>query len=355
MSNKNRYNRQVILPEIGIEGQEKLSKAKVLCIGAGGLGCPTLLYLSAAGIGNIGIVDFDNVDESNLQRQVLFTIDDIGKNKALAAKTRLNALNPEIKITAYNNELNDKNAEKLFGEYDLIIDGTDNFSAKFLINDAAVKMGKPFIYGSILGFDGQVSVFNHKGCACYRCLFPAPPKGHIPNCAEAGVIGAVAGIIGTTQAMEAIKIIVNNHVLEPLSGKLLTIDVHNMDCRTLTIPKNPNCPTCSKEKKEIKLTNSSQTCGVISECSPEDVKSNANATIIDVREKNEWDSGHIENALHFALSDLAAGKIPDLPKDQEIILYCKKGMRGQQADQILKAKGFTNITNMCGGYDAWCE
>ncbi len=346
----------MILPEIGTKGQEKLHKSKVLCIGAGGLGCPALLYLSAAGIGHIGIVDFDNVDESNLQRQVLFTIDDIGKNKALAAKTRLNSLNPDIKIIAYDFELNDKNVEKLFNEYDLIIDGTDNFSAKFLINDAAVKMGKPFIYGSILGFDGQVSIFNHNGCACYRCLFPTPPKGYIPNCAEAGVIGAVAGIIGTTQAMEAIKIIINNDILEILSAKLWIIDIHNMNCKTLTIPKNPNCPTCSKEKKEeIKLTHSSQNCGIIPECSPEDVKSNTNATIIDVREKDEWDSGHIENAIHFALSDLSEGKMPNLPKDQEIILYCKKGMRGKQAAQILKSSGYTNITNMCGGYDAWCE
>ena len=237
MDNKDRYKRHLVLPEIGNEGQEKISRASVLCIGAGGLGCPALLYLAAAGVGRIGIVDFDKVDETNLQRQVLFTTDDLNRNKAEVAKERLSKLNPDIEINAVPEELDNKNAEGLFSGYDIIIDGSDNFETKFLINDVAVKTGKPFIYGSILGFDGQVSVFNYNDGPCYRCLFPQAPEGHIPNCAEAGVIGAVAGIIGTTQVMEAIKITVGHESFEPLSGKLWTIDLHTMENRLLQLPQ----------------------------------------------------------------------------------------------------------------------
>ncbi len=355
MNKKNRYERQSILPEIGESGQEKISKASVLCIGAGGLGCPALLYLSAAGVGHIGIVDFDNVDETNLQRQVLFTTDQIGQNKAEAAKARLNALNPDIDIRAYAEELNDQNVEKLFEKYDIIIDGTDNFSAKFLINDAAVKIGKPFIYGSILGFDGQAATFNHHDGPCYRCLFPEEPKGHIPNCAEAGVIGAVAGIIGTTQAMEALKIITEHESFQPLTGKLWTIDMHCMENRLLSLPKNPDCPVCSKEKEDITLQYSSPVCGYVQEVTPEQAAKNKEALLIDVREIDEWDAGHIDGAQHVALSTLMQGDTPDLPTDCEIILYCQKGKRGEKAAHILKTQGCVNITNMTGGYEAWLK
>ncbi|GJL85925.1 MAG: molybdenum cofactor biosynthesis protein MoeB [Micavibrio sp.] len=353
MNKKQRYERQIVLPEIGQKGQKKISNASVLCIGAGGLGCPALLYLVAAGVGHVGIVDFDTVDETNLQRQVLFTVDQIGQNKAVAAKERLNALNSEIKIQAYAEELNDKNAEDLFRQYDIIIDGTDNFSAKFLINDVAVKIGKPFVYASILGFDGQVAVFNYDGGPCYRCLFPEAPKTYVPNCAEAGVIGAVAGMIGTAQAMEALKIIVGHDSFQPLAGKLWTIDMHSMENKLLSLPKNLDCPTCSQAKDKITLQYSSSVCGVIPEVTPEQAKKNEGALIIDVRETEEWGAGHIHDAKHIALSTLMQGTIPDLPTDCEIILYCQKGKRGEHAAQILKTQGYLNVNNMVGGYEAW--
>lgn len=346
-----RYNRQIILPEIGVAGQEKISKASVLCIGAGGLGSPALLYLAAAGVGRIGIIDFDVVDESNLQRQILFTVDQIGQNKALAAKARLQVLNPEIEIEAYPEKLNEGNAPDLFARYDVIVDGTDNFAGKFLINDAAVKIGKPFVYGSILGFEGQAAVFNYKGGPCYRCLFPEPPRSHIPNCAEAGVIGAVAGMIGTLQAMEALKIIVEHENLIPLSGQLYTLDARTMRSQILSLPKDPACCICSKTPDEIVLSSS----GMIVEISPQHAQKNTAALLLDVRERDEWDAGHIEGAEHFALSALMAGEQLQMPKDRAIILYCQKGKRSQMAAQILKAAGYTNLSNMTGGYDAWLE
>ena len=352
MSMKSRYERQSILPEIGQTGQDKISAAAVLCIGAGGLGCPALLYLAAAGVGRIGIVDFDTVDESNLQRQILFTVKQIGQNKAKAAKEHLEALNPEIEISAYSEELTDKNVESLFDNYDIIIDGTDNFSTKFLINDAAIKMNKPFVYGSILGFDGQVAVFNYKGGPCYRCLFPEAPKGHIPNCAESGVIGAVAGIIGTTQAMEALKIITDHKSFQPLSGKLWTIDMHSMSNRLLSLNKDAICSCCAN-KNEITLQYTSPICGFIPEVTAAQAHQNKEALLIDVRETDEWNAGHIEGARHIALSSLMQNKIPNLPTDCDIILYCQKGKRGQQAAQILKDQGCLNISNMTGGYEAW--
>lgn len=355
MSENNRYSRQIVLPEIGVEGQEKLSRASVLCIGAGGLGCPALLYLAAAGVGRIGIVDYDTVDETNLQRQILFTMEQVGRNKAEAAKERLQALNPDIEIETYPFELTDKNAEELFQSYDIIIDGTDNFAAKFLINDAAVKCGKPFIYGSILGFDGQLSVFGAPSGPCYRCLFPETPKGYVANCAEAGVIGAVAGIIGTAQTMEAIKVIVGHASFRSLSGKLWAIDLRTMENRLLSLSKNPDCPVCSKPRKDITLQYSSPVCGFISEVTPQQVRENEAALIIDVREHEEWDTGHIKNARHIPLSALAQGDIPDLPTDCEIILHCQKGKRGLQAAEILRAQGYLNVSNMAGGYEAWLK
>jgi molybdopterin/thiamine biosynthesis adenylyltransferase/rhodanese-related sulfurtransferase len=353
MKIKRRYERQIILPEIGQEGQSKISSASALCIGAGGLGCPALLYLAAAGIGRIGIIDFDIVDETNLQRQVLFTTQQIGANKAEAAKERLSALNPDIKVRSYAEELTDKNAPDLFNQYDIIIDGTDNFAAKFLINDTAVKTGKPFIYGSILGFDGQLAVFNYNEGPCYRCLFPEPPKGHVPNCAEAGVIGAVAGIVGTAQAMEVIKLIVNHESFKPLTGKLWTIDMRSMGNQTLSLSRNPGCCVCSKSKDDIILHYSSPVCALVSEVTVDQTRANKNALLIDVRELEEWKNGHIQGARHIALSDLMKGHMPDLPVDQEIILYCQKGKRGQQAAQILTQQGCLNIKNMTGGYEAW--
>lgn len=350
MNNPDRYARQTILPEIGRHGQKKISGSSVLCIGAGGLGSPALLYLAAAGVGRIGIVDFDTVDETNLQRQIIFGTDQTGQNKAVAAGRRLKSLNPEIKADIYPEKLTGTNAETLFSSYDVIIDGTDNFAAKFLINDTAVKTDKPFIYGSVLGFEGQLAVFNDKDGPCYRCLFPERPAQHIPNCADAGVIGAVAGLIGTAQAMEAIKLIVGHESFKPLSGKLWILDTRTMDNRILELHKSPECTVCSQPKEAIMLPEDSN----ISEIEPEEAQKCTADLFIDVRELDEWDAGHIEEARHLPLSQLMEGNIPTLPKDQTLIIYCKKGKRGESACQILKARGYTNIKNMTGGYDAWC-
>tara|TARA_R110002124_G_scaffold69439_5_gene186742 strand:+ start:256 stop:1335 length:1080 start_codon:yes stop_codon:yes gene_type:complete len=348
-----RYSRQTVLPEITPEGQNKLSHADVLCIGAGGLGCPALLYLAAAGIGHLGIVDFDIVEESNLQRQILFSTDQTGQNKATAARDKLRALNPAIHITAHAEELNEANAEDIFSGYDIIIDGTDNFAAKFLINDTAVKCGKPLIYGSVSGFEGQVSVFNLQDGPCYRCLYPAPPQSYIPNCAEAGVIGAVAGLVGTQQALQAIQIIVADESFAPLTGKLWMIDAHDMQTQCLTLPKNPSCSVCGLKKEQIVLEYSSPVCGFISEVTPEQALENKEAVFIDVREAHEWQAGHIAAARHIPLSALSQNNIPDLPRDCDLILYCRSGKRSITAARILLAEGYLNVYSMSGGYVEW--
>lgn len=349
----NRYDRQIRLPEIGQEGQDKLLKASVLCVGAGGLGSPALLYLAAAGVGRIGIIDFDRVDESNLQRQILFDTQDVGQSKAREAAQRLKGLNPTIHIEAYEEELNTGNAARLFPQYDVIIDGTDNFATKFLINDAALKFSKPWIYGAIQGFDGQASVFNYKGGPCYRCLYPEKPKGRIMNCAEAGVIGAVAGLIGVTQALQAIQIITGHESFEPLSGKLMTLDTRTMHTRTLTLQKSTDCSACGKNRDEIALSYSSPVCGFVPEFTPQQVRGRKNACLIDVREQEEWDQGHIDGARLWPLSKIMQGIFPDLPHGAEIILHCQKGMRSLQAAQIFKDNGFMDVASLSGGFEAW--
>lgn len=354
MDKSERYKRQIVLPEIGEVGQDRINAASVLVIGAGGLGCPVLLYLAAAGVGRIGIVDYDSVDETNLQRQVLFNIDDIGANKAHAAAAHLRVLNPTIEIEVFPVELDDTNVEDLFACFDIVIDGTDNFAAKFLINDAAVKTQTPFIYGSILGFDGQVSVFGAPDGPCYRCLFPHAPRGHVPNCAEAGIIGAVAGMIGMVQAMEAIKVIAPHESFQSLIGKLLTVDMRSMENHILMLSKNPDCSVCGKNRDEIILEYTSPVCSIIPEIAPDQIQA-SDALIIDVRERDEWDAGHIEGVDHVALSWLLAGNVPDVPKDQDIILYCQKGMRSLQAAQYLAGLGFSNLRNMTGGYEKWLK
>lgn len=352
-----RYRRQTVLSEIGPEGQKKLSLARVLVIGAGGLGCPALLYLAGAGVGTIGIVDFDRVDISNLQRQVLFQTDDEGKSKALAGQDRILALNPDISVNAYNEELTDKNAPGLFSGYDLIIDGTDNFATKFLINDVAVKLGKPVIYGAIQGFDGQVSVFNAPQGPCYRCLHPQEPQAEIMNCAEAGVIGALAGIIGTIQAMEAIKQIVGHKDFNGLAGRLFMIDSRTMEANALKLSKRKDCPTCSRPAAEITPQYASPVCAahIVSEiCCNDPIPDGA--VFIDVRERDEWDSGHIENASHLPLSALQKNTDLFLPLKNKgcCVIYCQKGGRSKKAAEMLLQAGFTDIYSLKGGYEAWC-
>lgn len=348
-----RYKRQITLPEIGLDGQENIARARVLCVGAGGLGSPALLYLAAAGVGHIGIIDFDRVDESNLQRQVLFTTDGVGQPKAVQAKERLHALNPDIEITVYDDELNAENTPDLFQAYDIILDGTDNFETKFLINDAAVKYNKPWIYGAIQGFDGQASVFDAQTGPCYRCLYPEKPTARIANCAEAGVIGAVAGLIGVTQALQVIQLVTGHESFEPLIGKLWTLDTKTMQTRILNIPKNPDCPACSKKRDDVVLAYSSPVCGFVPELTPLQACGRSNSCLIDVREKEEWDQGHIDGAQLWPLSKIMAGDLPDLPQETEIILHCQKGMRSLQAAQILKVQGYLDVYSMSGGYEAW--
>ncbi len=360
MTNVNRYNRQTVLPEIGAEGQENLTRANVLVIGAGGLGCPVLQYLAAAGIGTIGIVDNDDVDVTNLQRQTLFTTAQQGQKKVDAAKNYLEALNPDIEIRAIPERLTADNALNLMKDYDIIADGTDNFSAKFLINDAAVKLGKPVVYGSILGFEGQSSVFwaSQKDAPCYRCLHPKMPSGYVPNCAEAGTIGALAGIIGSVQAMEVIKLAAPHETLKPLTGKLWVIDAHTMETNSYSISKNPECPVCSKKPEEIKLEDENiSSCAAIPSIGIAESKNKQDAIFIDVREQNEWDEDHIEGALLCPLSVLTEGtEIPiEIPSDKTCIIYCRSGKRSLKAIEILTERGHSGLINLSGGFIAWSQ
>lgn len=359
--NQSRYSRQISLPEMGAAGQQKLAAASILCIGAGGLGCPALLYLATAGLGRIGIVDFDLVAESNLQRQILFSAERVGQPKTNEAAKRLKNLNPDIQIDVYDEALTTENAAPLFSVYDLVLDGTDNFETKFLINEAAVKLGKPWIYGAIQGFDGQVSVFNgplQTGARgpCYRCLYPEKPKARILNCAEAGVMGAVAGIIGVTQSLQAIQLIVGHARFSPLIGKLWMLDTRTMATKILNLEKRSDCPVCSRSPEEIAFSSYDfSACQIIREITVDQLKQIKDPLLIDVREQEEWDRGHIEGARLWPLSRLMKEDLPNLSKDVEMILYCQKGLRSLQAARTLKARGFLNVTSLSGGFEAWTQ
>lgn len=351
-----RYSRQIILPEIGENGQRRLTAAKVLVVGAGGLGCPVLLYLTAAGVGLIGIIDHDSVDISNLQRQILFSNSDAGQPKALAAKSRLQALNPDTIINAHNEELSEKNAQNLFTNYDVIVDCTDNFPTKLLINDLAVKLGKAVVYGALQGFDGQVAVFDARHGPCYRCFQPQAPRGTIMNCAEAGVIGALAGMIGTMQAMETIKLIVGHESLKPLYGSLKIIDSRTMETKQLAVPKNSACPVCSRHTEEIVIQYASPVCfsAIVREVEPDDLTTVAKCVMVDVRELEEWDQGHIPDASHLPLSALSNN--PELfspHRKSTCVLYCQRGTRSRKAAEILLQAGFSDIYSLKGGYESW--
>lgn len=360
----NRYARQTILPEMGQEGQERLKSASVLCIGAGGLGSPALLYLAAAGIGRIGLVDDDVVDISNLQRQVLFKETDQSAPKVEAAKAALAELNSECQIEAYHERFKPENAEHLVNNYDVIIDGTDNFSSKFLINDACVKFGKPLVYGSILGFVAQVSVFWAGHGPCYRCLYPKPPSGHIPNCAEAGVIGAMAGIAGTVQALEAMKMALGlkwckEKNLEPLLGTLWILDARSMQTKTLKLHKRNQCAICSCDPNDIVLEQAEASCMAKSDVkniSAEDAaKRIGEAVFIDVREAHELTSGRIPKALHIPLGTLLSNEdsVGDIASDTQVIVYCQHGIRSFSAASHLVTLGFRNVAHITGGIVRW--
>ncbi|MCH2021357.1 MAG: HesA/MoeB/ThiF family protein [Saprospiraceae bacterium] len=353
----NRYSRHLMLEEIGIEGQKKLKAAKVLVVGAGGLGCPVLQYLAAAGVGNIGIIDMDVIEESNLQRQVLYGVKDVGKNKATIAKERLIKLNPLIEITAYPFELATTNALQLFKAYDLIIDGSDNFATRYLVNDASVITGKPLVYGSIFRFEGQVSVFNYENGPSYRCLYPDPPKqNEVPNCSEIGVLGVLPGIIGNLQANEALKIILG--IGENLSGKLLVYNALNFKNLLLNIQADPNLIKKTKAlSASFQHTNYKNSCSIqidtskpIKEITSSELSENMdNYQFLDVREIWEQPRLNGQNIINIPLPRLLSSA-DQIPKDEPVIVLCAKGIRSKIAIQQLQDQlGYTNLTNLTGG------
>ncbi len=363
-----RYSRHFILPEIGEEGQKKLLNSKVLLIGAGGLGSPLGLYLAAAGVGTLGLVDFDNVDLSNLQRQILHTNDEIGKPKIDSAEKRIKAMNPDTKIIKYKLRLTSDNALDILKDYDIVIDGTDNFPTRYLTNDACVFLKKPNIYGSIYRFDGLTTVFNPPDGPCYRCLYPEPPPpGMVPSCAEGGVLGVLPGVIGTIQATEAIKILTG--IGRTLVGRLMVYDALQMTFRELKIRKDPNCPVCGKNPTVTKLIDYEVFCGLnknavtrdnkgVDEISVEDLKkkidSKEDFVLIDVREPFEFQIASIKNSklmplgqLERYLKELEAGK------EKEIVAFCHHGGRSRRALEFLGSKGFKKLKNVAGGIDEW--
>jgi len=369
-----RYSRHLIMPEVGVDGQRKLKAGRVLCIGAGGLGSPVALYLAAAGVGRIGIVDFDTVDFSNLQRQVLHGTPDVGRSKLQSARDRLTAINPEVQIDTYETSLTSKNALDLFRDYDVIVDGTDNFPTRYLVNDACVLLGKPNAYGSIFRFEGQASVFAFPGGPCYRCLYPEPPPpGLVPSCAEGGVLGVLPGVIGTIQATETIKLILGAGA--PLVGRLLLYDAFNMRFRELKLRRDPACPVCGDRPTIKALIDYEQFCGVTPapastakaelppelETTVEELKARldrgAPLFILDVREPNEFQIARIPGSTLIPLGELPKrfAEVPSGPGAPEVVVHCKMGGRSAKAVRQLVDHGFTNVKNLKGGILAWSD
>jgi molybdopterin/thiamine biosynthesis adenylyltransferase/rhodanese-related sulfurtransferase len=362
-----RYSRHLIMPEVGMEGQLKIKAAKVLCIGTGGLGAPLGLYLAAAGVGRIGLVDFDVVDSTNLQRQVLFCTQDVGVPKTQAAANRLRGLNPDIQIDTYETQLTSANAFELFKDYDIIVDGTDNFPTRYLVNDASVMMGKLNVYGSIFRFEGQITVFGAPDGPCYRCLYPEPPPpGLVPSCAEGGVLGVLPGIVGTIQAAEALKLIIGKG--DPLIGRLLLFDALAMKFRELKLRKNPDCPVCGTHPTQKGLIDYAEFCGVrgeeapstvtnIPEITPRELKARLDKGddiyVLDVREPHEYQICNINGHL-IPLGELPQ-RVHELDSSKEIVAHCKSGKRSAQAVEFLRGAGFKKIQNLKGGILAWSD
>ena len=364
-----RYSRHLIMPEVGVDGQRKLKAAKVLCIGAGGLGSPVAMYLAAAGVGTIGLVDFDVVDFSNLQRQILHSTPDVGRPKLTSAKEKLTALNPEIEIRTHEVALSSQNALQLFEPYDVIVDGTDNFPTRYLVNDACVLLGKPNAYGSIFRFEGQASVFATKNGPCYRCLYPEPPPpGLVPSCAEGGVLGVLPGLIGIIQATETVKLIMG--IGEPLVGRFLIYDALRMRFRELKLRKDPDCPVCGTHPTVTRLIDYEQFCGV-APAAPEPAAVNTateltslelkqrldrgdKLTIVDVREPNELQINRIPGSLHIPLGDIPK-RYNELDPEAELVMQCKSGVRSGKAADFLRSVGFKHVLNLKGGILDWID
>jgi adenylyltransferase/sulfurtransferase len=363
-----RYSRHLIMPEVGVEGQRKLKAARVLCVGAGGLGSPASLYLAAAGVGTLGLIDFDTVDFSNLQRQILFSTDDVGRPKLRAASDRLQGLNPNIRVVRHETMLNSSNALEIFKDYDIIVDGADNFPTRYLVNDACVLLGKPNVYGSIFRFDGQISIFATKNGPCYRCLYPEPPPpGLVPSCAEGGVLGVLPGVVGTIQATEAIKLILGAG--EPLIGRLLLFDALQMKFRTLKLQKDRECPVCGEHPTVTKLIDYEMFCGITPatraadkgdvdaafETNVEDLKAHldrGDVWLLDVREPREFEIARIPGSTLIPLGELPK-RLNEVPTDKDVIVHCKSGVRSAKAVNLLREHGYTRVKNLKGGILDW--
>ena len=361
-----RYSRHLIMPEVGMEGQQKLKAARVLCIGAGGLGSPLALYLAAAGVGTLGIVDFDVVDYTNLQRQIIHTTADVGRKKLDSATEKLKAINPFLNVRTFETKLTSENALEIFADFDIIADGTDNFPTRYLVNDACVLTGKPNVYGSIFRFEGQASVFATKGGPCYRCLYPAPPPpGLVPSCAEGGVLGILPGLVVVIQATEAIKLILGKG--EPLISRLLLIDALGMKFRELKLRKNPDCPVCGTHPTVTRLIDYNEFCGIRGEETPvtsnvpemqvEELKRTLDAGedifVLDVREPHEYQICNIGGQL-IPLGDLPK-RVHELDSSREIVAHCRSGVRSAKAVDFLRQAGFRKVRNLAGGILAWAD
>ncbi len=361
-----RYSRHLMLPEMGIEGQEKLKSSSVLCIGAGGLGSPLALYLAAAGVGRLGLVDFDVVEFSNLQRQIIHSTNDVGRPKLTSAREKLEAINPNVRVEAHEVRLSSENALDLFQDYDVIADGTDNFPTRYLVNDACILTGKPNVYGSIFRFEGQASVFGVPGGPCYRCLYPEPPPpGLVPSCAEGGVLGVLPGLVGTVQATEAIKLLLG--IGQTLVGRLLLFDALDLNFREVRLRPDPDCPICGEHPSIDKLIDYEQFCGigqdqqderVVVEVTPTEVQQELeegrDLVILDVRNPYEIDICRIEGSLVIPLPELGE-RVDELDRDQEMVVHCKSGARSARAIQELQEHGFSRLRNLHGGILAWAR
>ena len=362
-----RYSRHLIMPEVGMDGQQKLKRAKVLTIGAGGLGSPLALYLAAAGVGRLGMVDFDVVDFTNLQRQIIHDTDDVGRLKLDSAKDTIRDINPNVEVVGYGERLTSANALEIFADYDIIADGTDNFPTRYLVNDACVLLGKPNAYGSIFRFEGQVSVFDAAKGPCYRCLYPEPPPpGLVPSCAEGGVLGVLPGIVGCLQALETIKLILGNG--SPLIGRLLLFDALQMNFRELKLRKNPECPICGTNPTIKELIDYEEFCGIrgeetvsqaaVPELTALEVKKMMDEkkpfVLIDVREPHEYQICNIPGSKLIPLGEVAR-RMNELNSADEIVVHCRSGQRSAQAVEFLMKAGFGKIHNLKGGVLAWSD
>ena len=358
-----RYSRHLIMPEVTSEGQSRLKAARILCIGAGGLGSPAALYLAAAGVGTIGIVDFDNVDLSNLQRQILHGTKDIGRGKLESARDRLHDINPQIEIELHKCRFSSENAPQLVSRYDVVVDGSDNFPTRYLSNDVCVFARKPNVYGSVFRFEGQTTVFApHLGGPCYRCLFPEPPPPEsVPNCAQAGVLGVLPGIIGMLQAIETIKLIVG--IGEPLIGRLLHFDALKVKFRELNLRRDPECPVCGENPTIFSPIDYEQFCGARGEdaiptISAPELKRKMDAQepfeLIDVREAFEYEIARIDGAKLIPLGEITE-RVNELQRERPIVVHCHSGRRSAEAVRLLQERGFANVYNLEGGIDAWSD